>query len=353
MLLAEPQKACCAGVDSENWDPNIEGLQQEGRVKNLVEVFENMKLHSEIQKVEIKGGHKEFNKKDNGKAGRLGHESLKSNGCVKRWASPGMDQPLARRQPNIFSGKNCSSFDRHCNMGKYEDVGNTSDFSDTQSLRSSALSESSSRSRRRTEKSFDSTKRGSPIWKNRAERHKKQLTVTPTRPFRLLTEERGQMKEKQFMKKIQHKMDEEEKHRIPIAQGLPWTTNEPHVLPKPPVKEHTRPLNVKLCTESRAVERAKFDYSIDEKYYYREQQRLDEEHLRKLAELEEIKRLRKEMIPYAQLMPSFDHPFVPKKSSKPPTIPKEPKFHSYLHTKGCNPVSRMKAWFSRVGFTGY
>lgn len=349
MLLAEPQKACYAGMNSENWDPNLDELLQEGRVKNLVKVFESMKLPSETQKIEIKDGHKESNKNDKGKAGRLEQDNLKSNGCVKRWASPGIDQPLAQRQPNISSGKHYGGFDRRCNMGKYDDGGNTSELSDSQSLRSSVLSGSSCRSRRRTEKSFDSdsTKRGSPIWKNRKERHKRQVKVTPTRPFRLLTEQRGQMKEKQFMTKIKYKMDEEEKHRIPIAQGLPWTTNEPHILPKPPVKEHTRPLNVKLRTESRAVERAKFDHLIDEKYYSLEQQMLEEEHLQKLAELEEIKRLRREMIPYAQLMPSFDHPFVPKKSLKPPTIPKEPKFQTYHHTKGCNPMSRMKRWFSK------
>lgn len=31
------------------------------------------------------------------------------------------------------------------------------------------------------------------------------------------------------MKKIQEVMIEEEKQRIPIAQGLPWTTDEPEV----------------------------------------------------------------------------------------------------------------------------
>lgn len=43
-----------------------------------------------------------------------------------------------------------------------------------------------------------------------------------------LLQQRGQMKE-QLMKKIQQEMIEKEKHRIPIAQGLPWTTDEPQV----------------------------------------------------------------------------------------------------------------------------
>ena len=102
-----------------------------------------MTLVSKAQKNEIEGIHKEFNNKDNDKASRLGQENLKSNGCVKRWASPGMDQPLAHRQPSILSGKNTGSFDRHYNRRKYEDGGNTSDFSDTHNLQySSVLSES-------------------------------------------------------------------------------------------------------------------------------------------------------------------------------------------------------------------
>lgn len=318
----------------------------------MVNVFENMRLLPETQKTELKGARKLLNKKDSTESGRFGRENLKSNGCVERRAISRKDQPLVERQPNNFVDKKCGGFDHHCNMIKHED-GGSSDLSDTQSLHSVMPSESSSQSRRESEKSFDSTERGSSIWKNWTEQQKKQVRVTPTRPFRLLTEQRGQMKEQQFMKKIQQKKDEDKKCRIRIAQGLPLTTDKPQVLPKPPVKEHTKPLNVKLCTESRAVERAKFDDLIDEKYYYLEQEKLEEEHLQKLAELEEIRRLRREMIPYAQLMPSFDHPFVPKKSLKPPTIPKEPKFQSYHHTKGCNPVSRMKRWFSKVGFTGY
>lgn len=114
---------------------------------------------------------------------------------------------------------------------------------------------------------------------------------------------RGQMKEQQFMRKLQQQMDEEEKLRIPIAQRLPLTTDEPQVsfkskqdilcinddhcfhvlstichpkfhyilkcllpnlqvLPKPPVKEKTKRLNVKLHTESRAAERAEFDQFV-------------------------------------------------------------------------------------------
>lgn len=315
-------------------------MQQKGRVQQLVKAFENMRLLPEIQKIEIKSAHKAFYKRANTKHGKLGQENLKSNGSVERWAISGMDQPLAERQPNNLSDKNCGSFASHCNMFKHED-GGSSVLSDTQNLQSAMSSESSSQSRcssqsrRGSEKSFDSTERGSPTWKSWAEQQKKQVRVTPIKPFRLLTEQRGQVKEQQFIRKIQQKIDKEEKCRIPVAQGLPLTTDKPQVLPKPPVKEHTKPFNVKLCTESRAVERAKFDNLMEEKFYSLQQQRLEEERLQKLAEEEEIKRLRKEMIPYAQLMPFFDRPFVPKKSSKSPTIPREPKFHRYHHHIEC------------------
>ena len=33
------------------------------------------------------------------------------------------------------------------------------------------------------------------------------------------------------MKKVQEMTAEEEKMRVPIAQGLPWTTDEPQVRP--------------------------------------------------------------------------------------------------------------------------
>ena len=45
----------------------------------------------------------------------------------------------------------------------------------------------------------------------------------------MLLQQRGKMKEEEFVKKIQEIMIEEEKQRIPIAQGLPWTTDEPEV----------------------------------------------------------------------------------------------------------------------------
>lgn len=39
------------------------------------------------------------------------------------------------------------------------------------------------------------------------------------------------MKEEQLMKKVKDILTQEEKLRIPIAQGLPWTIDEPEVIP--------------------------------------------------------------------------------------------------------------------------
>ena len=42
-------------------------------------------------------------------------------------------------------------------------------------------------------------------------------------------QQRGKVKEEEFAKKLQEITMVEEKMRIPIAQGLPWTTDEPEV----------------------------------------------------------------------------------------------------------------------------
>ncbi|KAG0594815.1 hypothetical protein M758_UG112300 [Ceratodon purpureus] len=158
--------------------------------------------------------------------------------------------------------------------------------------------------------------------------HKQKLKrCTTLHPFRLRTEERGAIKEYVFSKRLQHMWEEEERLRIPLAQGLPWTTEEPAVLPKPPVKEQTKPEGFKLITDVRAVERAEFDEYIADRRKQEGLQKLEEERHRQIAEEEEIRRLRREMVPRAQLMPYFDRPFMPRRSSKKLTVPREPKFH--------------------------
>lgn len=44
-----------------------------------------------------------------------------------------------------------------------------------------------------------------------------------------LLQQRGRLKEEYFFSKVKEMLIEEEKKRIPVAQGLPWTTDEPEV----------------------------------------------------------------------------------------------------------------------------
>ncbi|GJX07378.1 WVD2-like protein 4 [Tanacetum coccineum] len=73
----------------------------------------------------------------------------------------------------------------------------------------------------------------------------------------LSSKERGRSKQEEFMKKVQEMMVEQEKQRIPIAQPLPLTTDEPECLVKPPVKESTGPVDLVLHSDVRAVDQSK------------------------------------------------------------------------------------------------
>ncbi|PWA88038.1 TPX2 (targeting protein for Xklp2) protein family [Artemisia annua] len=137
--------------------------------------------------------------------------------------------------------------------------------------------------------------------------------ATPQQPFKLKTEQRGRSKQEEFIKKVQEMLVEQEKQRIRVAQGLPWTTDEPECLAKPPVKDCTRPVDLVLHSDMRAVERAEFDHQVLEKLSLAEQYKLERERQQKLEEEEELRRLRKELVPKAQPMPYFDRPFVPKR----------------------------------------
>ncbi|XP_050945513.1 microtubule-destabilizing protein 60-like [Cucumis melo] len=101
------------------------------------------------------------------------------------------------------------------------------------------------------------------------------------------------------------------------------------------IKENTRPHDFKLHTEQRAIKRAMFNYSVATKLFVIEQQKKQKEQLHKMIEEEEIRLLRKEMIPKAQLMPFFDKPFSPQRSKRPLTIPREPSFR-LMRTKSWN-----------------
>ncbi|CAN1311103.1 Microtubule-destabilizing protein 60 [Linum perenne] len=142
---------------------------------------------------------------------------------------------------------------------------------------------------------------------------KKQQKVTSLNPFQLRTEQRGKMKEEEFLKKIHEMMTEEKRLLIPIAQGLPLTTDEPEHLIKPPVKESTKPIDLTLHSDVRAEERAEFNQQVLEKLSLYEKYKMERERLQKLAEEEEVRRLRKELIPKAQPLPYFDRPFIPRR----------------------------------------
>ncbi|XP_039689152.1 uncharacterized protein [Medicago truncatula] len=94
---------------------------------------------------------------------------------------------------------------------------------------------------------------------------------------------------------------------------------------KSPTKENTRPKEFKLHTQERAVKRAIFNYEVTTKLYLMELQKRQEEKLMKMIEEEEIRVLRKDMVPRAQLMPYFDKPFSPNRSSR--TVPRESCIH--------------------------
>ncbi|CAN4106699.1 unnamed protein product [Withania somnifera] len=89
-------------------------------------------------------------------------------------------------------------------------------------------------------------------------------------------------------------------------------------------KDTTKPVEIKLHTQQRARRRALFNYSMETKSYFVELQKKTVEKVQKKKE--EVRLLRKEMIPRAQLMPLFDKPFLPQRSIRPLPIPKEPSF---------------------------
>ncbi|XP_043722044.1 protein TPX2-like isoform X2 [Telopea speciosissima] len=104
---------------------------------------------------------------------------------------------------------------------------------------------------------------------------------------------------------------------------------------KLPTKEQTKPLEIMLHTQLRAARRAGFNNMVAAKMYLIERQKQITERVQKMIEEEEVRSLRKEMIPRAQLMPFFDRPFFPQRSTRPLTVPKEPSFIRILNSKCC------------------
>ncbi|VVB14590.1 unnamed protein product [Arabis nemorensis] len=291
-------------------------VPESGKVMNLVEAFEKLTCFTLSKTAEKK----EENQTE---------EDLKKQ---VKWES----LPGARQQPKFLEGEKeqhpwSSSFSPSELVITAKSLGldpNASVSSSWDSSHGSVLCGSSNAGRRSRRNSLDSsTTMGSRRSK------KKQVKVTSLKPFNLRTEQRGRMKEEEFSKKLQEIMMEEAKLRIPVAQGLPWTTDEPECLIKPHVKDITRPVDLTLHSDVRAVERAEFDYQVAEKMSFIEQYKMERERQQKLAEEEEIRRLRKDLVPKAQPMPYFDRPFIPRRSNKHPTAPRDPKFHIPQHKK--------------------
>ncbi|CAD6269707.1 unnamed protein product [Miscanthus lutarioriparius] len=140
---------------------------------------------------------------------------------------------------------------------------------------------------------------------------RKVTRVTTQQPFRLRTEQRGKAKEGNFLERLR-------KMQIPA---------------KPLTKEPTEPIHHVLHSDVRVVKRVKFDSQVAERNSFMEEVKLERERQQKLDEEIEIKQ-----VPRAHPMPDFSKPFVPKRSVKLPTIPREPRFHSRL----MRPISKAR-----------
>ncbi|KAJ4841154.1 hypothetical protein Tsubulata_016916 [Turnera subulata] len=263
-----------------------------GKVMHLVQAFEKLKTLPNPKEPTEKEeeGSKEEKKK------------------VMQWALPGLQHPKVPeghefKPPELPEFCHSDFLLTSESLGLDSRVSVSSSWDGSQGSVSNRTSNGGRRSRRNSSESCGTMG---------GRRFKKKPKATSQRPFNLRTEQRGRIKEEEFIKKMQELMLEEEKQRIPIAQGLPWTTDEPECLIKPPVKESTRPMDLKLHTDIRAVDRAEFDHQVAEKMCLIEQYKMERERLQKLAEEEEVRRLRKELVPKAQPMPYFDRPFIPR-----------------------------------------
>ncbi|CAL4898419.1 unnamed protein product [Urochloa decumbens] len=159
---------------------------------------------------------------------------------------------------------------------------------------------------------------------------RKVTRVTSQQPFNLRTEQRGKAKVEDFVQRLRKMQMEEERLCNPLAQNLPYTTDEPETPAKPPMKEPTEPIDLVLHSDVRAIGRAKFDHQVTERISFMEEVKLERKRQQKVDEEIEIKQLRKQQVPRAHPMPDFTRPFQPKRSVKPQTIPREPRFHPRL-----------------------
>ena len=64
---------------------------------------------------------------------------------------------------------------------------------------------------------------------DKLERHNCSVFVYSVSCYGACAQQRGRSKQEEFIKKVQEMLVEQEKQRIRVAQGLPWTTDEPEV----------------------------------------------------------------------------------------------------------------------------
>ena len=179
------------------------------------------------------------------------------------------------------------------------------------------------------QESLDLKKRRQFIAKEiRVEEHpflpKKEIPLTQPSSFPLRTEERGEIASQIFLQQLEEKMEKEKK----MFSSFVARPFDPSFKPFRPVSTKTSLTNIDtvlLSSESRALQREKWDQIQKKK---REEQEILEQQ-RKLEqekkEEEEIRELRKRMVHIPVPIPQ-PQPFIIKKSQQPLTNPSTPNF---------------------------
>ncbi|CAL5390077.1 unnamed protein product [Camellia sinensis] len=182
-----------------------------GRVMHLVKAFEKLFMIS-----------KDSDQRDKKQSEDVGDDDDDDDKKGMKWALPGLQQPKVP-ETLVSSFSLCLSdfFVTSESLGLDSHVSSSLDGSHGSFTISNRTSGGGHRSRRNSSESSGTF--GGSHWK------KKQLKATYQKPFKLRTEQKGRYKEEESVKKLQQMMMEEEKQRIPIAQGLPWTMDEPVV----------------------------------------------------------------------------------------------------------------------------
>ncbi|KAL5537968.1 hypothetical protein UlMin_045685 [Ulmus minor] len=117
--------------------------------------------------------------------------------------------------------------------------------------------------------------------------------------------------------------------RSPSLSSASWSSGTRGAEKDQVIKEgiHEVRTKSKACTkESTSRKPQEIKLHTQQRLYFIEQQKKQQERIRKMVKEEEIRLLRKEMVPRTQLMPFFDRPFFPQRSNRPLTIPRDPTF---------------------------